>query len=246
MNNFIKLLLSFYCISITAKPNVIKVGSSEFPYLFEQKEDSIIGIGPDIINLIYKDSGKSVNYLNFPWKRALKQLERGDLDVIIGVYKTPERSKFFVFTEQPFYEDKIVLYTNASNPRNWDGKIYSLRKMRIAIVDGWSYGVKTDSELKNINTLNTKSALKCLDVSSKRRVDFCLMNYRDASGEIKKSNIKNLIQSKHVLDTAGVYFAFSKKHLNEVLYNKFNKSLKQIISNGTISSIVNNYLIDKN
>lgn len=245
MNKFLKLLCGLYCISISADPNVIRVGSSEFPYIFEEKEKSLVGIGPDIITLIYKESNSSVSYHNYPWKRALKQLERGDLDVIIGAYKTSKRSKVFIFTERPFYEDRIVLYTNASNPRKWDGNIISLRKKRVAIVNGWSYGEKTDNELKNFNITKTESAYKCLTIAAKGRVDFCLMNYRDASGEIKKSKIKNVIQNEHILGTAGVYFAFSKKYFDDDLYNRFNKSLNKLINNGKVSKIVEKYLIEK-
>jgi polar amino acid transport system substrate-binding protein len=245
MNKLKILFFLLLSMSLNANDPKVLVGSSEFPYVFEKSGESFKGVGPDIINMIFKDSLSLVSFHNLAWKRTLKQLELGKLDIVIGTYKTSERSKKFIFTDNPFYEDKIVLYTSVDNKAKWDGSLKSLKEKRVAVVDGWSYGEETDGELVNLNIVRTNSALKCLKIAASERVDYCLMNYRDASGEILKSNLKDLKYDNHILGRAGIYFAFSKKNFDKDLYNKFNQSLNQLLSNGEVDKILKKYSLDK-
>jgi hypothetical protein len=63
--------------------------SSAAPH-FWVKDGNLIGVGPEVVETVFTELGVSVESRVYPWKRILMLAERGDIDVVAGLYFTPE------------------------------------------------------------------------------------------------------------------------------------------------------------
>ncbi len=102
------VILSFIISSTAVAETYLFVGTT-FPSILEQKQDGdFYGLGYDIATKIVHRLGHDLKIEIYPFKRALKMIERGEADVLIGPYKSAEREKFMNYTKYAFYRDPMV------------------------------------------------------------------------------------------------------------------------------------------
>lgn len=88
-------------VSLCAQVRHVKVGISQVPGYYEEGEDgSKSGYGYDFLNLVQRYSNIRFEYvdINCSYPQLLQKLRDGEIDLVTGVHKTPERLKDFNFT----------------------------------------------------------------------------------------------------------------------------------------------------
>ncbi len=212
---------------------------TEFPYILEENADGdITGLGAEITKTIFKRIGKTVKIEILPFKRALKMMEKGQVDAFIGPYKLPQRALFMRYTDNAFYQDPIVFYRLKTNPVNWLGDYSRLANLQIAIIRGWSYGTefeqyKSALSLSMVDTV--ESGCKQLRYN---RVDLLAANPRAARKAFDKLDMAHeVVQLPTEITVNQGYFAFSRNHDLNSVFDDFNQALNQMLVSGEIARL---------
>lgn len=187
----------------------------------------------------------------YPWRRLLKNGENGE-GIIFGIYKTPQRSSLFTFSE-PAYSDKIWLVSRCVD-RMIFNKLQDLKGKTIGIVQDSSAGEEFDEQVNVLfkaeyNTSNLAS--RFLKLYEKRMDAFLLYEPRTNVSEVQKElnqvfakEIDEYIKKKadvfcvlpKPVSAIDVYFATSLS-ADKTALNLIDKALIQGRKNGTLNRI---------
>lgn len=157
----------------------------------EQKgdRDQILPLTKNVLqlfNYIEETAKIDLDIRRYPWRRVLHNGENGE-GLIFGIYKTPERSKLFHFSE-PVYSDKVWLVSRCDNSFNFTS-LQDLKGKSIGIVQGSSAGDEFDSQVNVIfkAEYNTSSLAGRFSKLYQKRMDaFLLYEPRTNLKEVQK------------------------------------------------------------
>ena len=83
--------------------NIIVSGKSENPPISWNTNQGLDGLGYTIIEKIFKNKS-IVRTRPLPWRRILNMAKNGEIDVVIGVRETKERSEYMTFVTSPIID----------------------------------------------------------------------------------------------------------------------------------------------
>ncbi|MBI2512312.1 MAG: transporter substrate-binding domain-containing protein [Opitutae bacterium] len=122
---------------IAAHPEV-RVGHdiSYAPYSFRDARGNIVGIDPDVLDLIAQRTGlRFRNETRANWEEVVSDFKAGRLDLLMSLGYVKEREAFLIYTRAYGYAPD-VLVTRDNSPVPFE--IGELRGRRIALVQGYT------------------------------------------------------------------------------------------------------------
>ena len=169
-------------------------------------------------------------------------VEQGQADAIIGPYKSIIRQQYMQFSDLPFYEDPIVLYTKKNNDVTWVGNFASLRKDIIGTIRGWNYGPEFKRNEANLSLSEVGNVRASFLQLMHNRVDLILTHPRAAKPVIDSLDIadKVIMLSPPVTVNQG-YYGFSKQRELDEFINAFNGEFQKMLNNGDIVELNSKY-----
>lgn len=95
------------------------------------------GYGYDFLQLVRRFSNLNFEYVGFDksWEENLQMLEDGEIDLLTGAHKTPEREKLFDYS-YPIGTNNIVLYARDNETRFRTEDYHTYNGMVIGLVEG--------------------------------------------------------------------------------------------------------------
>lgn len=235
------IVLSFQ-LSGTPLLQKIKVGyyESPRPYLYINEKGEYKGIFPEIIEEASQIKGVEVEYIKLPPLRAKEYIENGKIDVIMPVFKQPDKTKQLALipsigitiTDTIYFCLDTTIIENTLEPEE-------LAPYKIGLVKDYYYG----DQLNNmVFPLNDES------ISDEQLVDK-LLNHRFDIGIGERTSIESIARKKGVLDrikflsppvfVAPLYIGFSKS--KPELFQRFSAALREIYNTGKQKVILGNY-----
>ncbi|NQZ88295.1 MAG: transporter substrate-binding domain-containing protein [Colwellia sp.] len=218
------LFLFFNCflgISIASADSFISAVSPDYPKGFHVK----------IIKYISRELEVDVEFLYAPLGRRVRMLSIGQLDLLVGLRKTPEREEHFIFIK-PFYrlgKPSSGFYINTQT-KNFIDKNATSRIKLIAMATGSTYIQDYKLEFP-YEVIQVVSLVQGIELLKKGRVDAFIYGKKAADIELNKMNLHYIKPSLMITPTAdknnASYIAISK---SSKLVNHINK-LSQISSN---------------
>lgn len=231
------LAVVFYRILIfkqEERKRVLKVGFYDnYPYFYINDKAKVCGDYNEIVKSLSKRLNFKVEYVNCSLLELLKELENGEIDLVVGINKTPEREKFFEFSKNYINEKKYSIYTNENIKY---GNLEALNGKKMGYIKNELDNEKILNYLKsrniNVELVNGSSykGIKTLLIDDK--VDFIVDN-SDSDIKNKGKDIKEIFQ-----------FSSGPKY---IITNKNNKELISEIDQGLNSINVeqdNNNILD--
>ncbi len=123
----------------------IRLTNGEWPpYLSEDLK--YYGISSRIVTEAFARVGVKVEYGFFPWKRAFKYAKTGEWDGSVIWQRTPEREKYFYFSDV-ILEGTYVFFHLKSVNFDWN-TIEDLKGIKIGATGGYTYGEAFDKAAK--------------------------------------------------------------------------------------------------
>ena len=162
------------------------------------------------------------------WKRCQRQVETGDVDMIVGGYKTSEREKIFSYINTPSFTDssRIAAYTSTNNdsiPKA--DSLNELTGYSVAKIIGDSHGTKADTFIASLPKQQVHPVSKHDQLFNKillGRTD--LFFSRDSGFDVYIKGVGlNPTDFRKVLtveDTVAGYIIFAKESKNFYKYNQ--------------------------
>ncbi|MGF1740065.1 transporter substrate-binding domain-containing protein [Vibrio profundum] len=234
-----------------AKENSILFVTSPYPP-FSGKDLPNQGFLVELTKQSMNKVGYNVAIRFAPWARAVKLVESGEADAVIGAYFTKERTIFGLYSLPLFTSRDILLVRKDSDVPKRIKNLEELDHYSIDVVRGNSHGPAFDnSELLYITNSNTY--IQSINKLLKKRVDIIAIPEPSAIYVMNHhfTNQKNQLQKiSPPLSSNATYALFSKKSPNAKQYvDDFNTGLEMLKQDGTYDKIMRaagfaNYHID--
>ena len=221
------------------------------PYQYIDTEKIFTGLDIDIMMAMAKDTGCQIEYLELPWKRILKMIASGKIDLILGASITDERKEYANFSN-PYRKEEVSLFV-----RKGESKKYHLDSLKdiliydfiLGVYSGVHYGEQFNRLTKRFNF---KSQVQFLGNNTNNmkllvrgRFDGTLEETYTAGHQIKENNLTGKIERYPLspINTGDISIMFSKKTISMNTINALNKSLSALKENGTIERILEKYTL---
>ena len=138
------LFTAIFCSSVFADPTYLEVEKKHLKVGFYEmegaqkvdKDGNLSGFYYDYLQAIIQYNPWDLQFItNCNWDSCLEMLQKGEIDILCGVQKTPEREKIFDFSEASskiFYSSIFVDKDNADIPYN---DIQSLDGLSVGLIE---------------------------------------------------------------------------------------------------------------
>lgn len=237
---FCKVLLVITTLTFSEKTlaDTITLSGDEWsPYLVEKPE--IGGVVYDIVNTAFSREGHQVEWLFYPWARALFLARTGKVTGLADAWFSEERNKDFLFSS-PFLINRLSFLKRRDKEITWntyeDLTPYTIAQVNQAVV---SAEFEKNDNLKKHQVPSVTTALKLL---LSGRVDL----FGDDEINIMETMRKNFPEELEKVDfvtkpivTNKLYFIASRSRPDHIdVISAFNAGLAKIIADGTYQRIL--------
>ncbi len=141
------LLLSLFATTVSAaepKSRTVKVGYMLMENFEEEEETQLVdevitvrsGYAYDYFQMIRSYTGWDYEYVHGTWHGLLEQLERGEIDILSHVARTPERDEMFLFSTEPQGIETHYLYVDGPSEAIDADDYTTLNDKNIGVISG--------------------------------------------------------------------------------------------------------------
>ncbi len=217
------------------------------PSIYQDENDHWIGFAVELLELILRRAECRYDYHKMPWKRALHQMSIGEVDVMMNITKTPERSGFMHMLGPQSDETMVLVVPKDSNFsvtkfddfKNINGHFGKER----GTYYGKAFEDKTQSDLefsKKFKSIAKDSANFKL-LARGRISGFVADRYTSIYRIRTNPDNQNMMIHPFVISKNWVYFGLSKKTVSKTLFTKLQDSYDKVKASGEYSAILKKY-----
>lgn len=204
------------------------------PFCIVEENGRANGFSVELLRAALQVMNRDVSFRNGHWVEVKGMLERGEIDVLPLVGRTPERESIFDFTF-PYLSLHGVIVVQKGMTNIHD--LSDLKEGRIAVMEGDNaeeFLRRTDLKL-NIHT--TATFADALSKLSEGSVDAVVIQRLLALRLIKDAGITNLQIVDQHLDGLRQDFCFAVKEGNRETLSILNEGLALVIADGTFNRL---------
>lgn len=219
------------------------------PYTMQAADGEIAGLHADLVREALKRLGCRAKFLNRPWARAMVQIRFGELDIMAGAGKNPERETYAWFS-QPTNKAANVLFMNRSAFANFHFTRLSQiadTDFRLSVAVNADYGgdytaLQNDPKFQH-NLRPYSSRTSAWQMLALGRVDGIISDQLSGQYEINSLHLNKVaVASDVVINPQDVdYVAISKKRNEAAFVALFDKQLSDMMEDGTYTKILQKY-----
>gem|GEM_PF-6211798 len=209
---------------------VIKVGNElDYPPFDFAIEGQPQGYTIDLLDLLAKKIGIRIEYINgYTWAELVQLFRERKLDVLPFLVKTPERSKFMLFSDR-YFRDRQMYITRKENPDITD--VTQLYGKTISQGKGWSTTELFQANYPQVPLLIVDNLEKMLSAVAYGEVDATVADEAAATYMIKQKGMSDLKLSgwaKEFDQLVGLNFHFAAQKDAPELISMLNKALPSL------------------
>ncbi len=222
------------------------------PCLSAQAEHQVLAVsvaegskdGPDakILTAIAKEMENPIYFQYAPFKRRLLMVKNGDLDLICGLLKRPDREAYIHYIQPPYKKRSDTIFLVPKGKADRIKTYEDLYDLRIGTVRGANFFVQfdedncLDKEPVAQTTLNFKKLLL-------GRVDTMIINESTGIDLMHKMKISDEIEMAHYRFNREkfVYIGISKNSWLMDKIDTIEPVIQKMVLSGKIRQIIENY-----
>jgi len=248
------LLLPF---SLASHEFIIGVNERDI-YRYKDENGAWAGKDVELIKAIFRRTTHKYKIISMPWKRVLKDLESGIVDMTLAAANLPERQAYALFSKQNFryshymlfvHRSKLDLFQSVSTLADLATKDILIGALRGAIY--------SDSFHTLLNNKEFAEKLAYID-DDQHMPSFVLRGrvdaYIDSETEgkhylLEKPNYnRNIVPLFRITsnDEGGSKLMFSKKTVSQIEVDEFDTALRDLHSSGEYEVISNKFDLSNN
>jgi len=201
------------------------------------------GVITELVQAAFLRVGHESSLNWYPWVRALKRVEYGAADVVMGAYYSKERAKIFNYSEPFFSIDVGFIALKSLGIEKFEG-LKSLKDYSFGVMRGWVYTPEFDTAdyLTKQILVNQVFAARMLFA---KRVDIVAASipvFKHEARLLTNSKIQETVILRPLLDSKPLYLMFSKAIPNSLeLVKNFNLGMASIQADGTFQKILDKH-----
>ncbi len=238
--------LVFFCLIGCKKDKetseFIASGHPAWAPIMYQDGNSIVGAGPEITAMIFKELGLGVS---FPyvglWDVVQAKTRTGEVDMIVAAYKTAERETYMdysvVYTVDPV---SIFVKKGKTFPfNNWDELIGE----KGVVTTGDSYGQTFDQYIKSsLSVTSVATPDEAFSLLLSGQADYFVYAYYSGKNYLNSKNLNSQIEVlSNNVSSENFYMCVSKKSSLVSYLSKINIILERYKNDGTIDRVLQKY-----
>lgn len=195
---------------------VVRVGIFPFePLNFMDEQGMAQGLYPDILREIVKDEKWTVEFVPGSWAEGMERLQRGEIDLILSVAYSPERSEIMDFTSESVAELWGQIFFK---PNSTFKNINSLEGHRVAImskdISGSNFIATAEKLGVSCEIVEFQTHAKVFAAVQEGKVDAGVAPQHFG---LRHAGEFNLIGSSIIFNPFSIYFASKKGTQHELL-----------------------------
>lgn len=233
------LLVPALAAPLLAQARELLAVGAQFERVFEYQDNGEYGgLGAELLRLMAARTGNTVRFRMVPWARAQAMLVQGQADILIGPYKSPERIASMAFSEKPFYQDQMALYTRQDASFGWDGDYSVLKNRRVVLLNGWAYGSDWERVRPGLQVSVANNVENGLKMLVHNHVDVFVSNRRNTDPVIARLGYARQVKPlPRVVDVQNGYFAFPRSPAFDRLRLQFDQEFNALIDSGELKKL---------
>jgi len=145
MNGLRALCLSLLLLSLDVAAETLRLVADPWPPFNDQRLPNN-GLASDLVSTALGRAGYAAHYLEVPWERAVRGLQRSDYDVLINAWYTEERASFGYFSA-PFLVNRIRFLRRKGSAIQFS-QLSDLYPYRIAVMRGYAYSAEFNGDAR--------------------------------------------------------------------------------------------------
>ncbi len=212
---------------IKANPK-IKIAGDGFwpPYSFYDEKGDYIGIVPDLVNEVFKNSGLNLEYIKTnSWSETIDLIKNKKIDLIDAISYSSSRGEYLNFSNKYIGAEIVIIANNKED--NYINSFNNITDKKIGTVKGYSIieEVKYDfPQIESIKEFDTP--LDGLKELSNSQIDYFILDIPSFEFYSKKYSLSNL----KIVGPSGYNYkyGFGVNKDNAVLVSILNKLLDSV------------------
>lgn len=216
------------------------------PNYYMNDQGQWTGLAFELANAVIKEAGCNAQYINMPWKRALKLFELGKIDMMTSLSVTEERKKFVHFFGVQHEEIISPIVKESTNYNIKDLNDFKSLPGRVGHIRGAFYGsafaTKADEPWFSNKIAAYNSTDELMNGLRRNRLSMFLYNRDNAPRMLSKyTDGHNFKLHPYVVFKNTVYFGLSKNTSDNKLLGKLRQAYLRVRESGELSSINEKY-----
>jgi len=240
------VFLSFQVIAKQLAP--ITVGwEIWYPYQYQDNNNQLKGLDVLILNAIAEKTSANLAYIELPWKRHLRYLKTGEVNIAMGSSKNKEREEYAYFTD-PYRIEEVRLFVLKGKEKEIQLKAITDvidSNYILGIERGYFYGdefkyLRTHPKFKShFNEVTDLS--QNVKMLLKGHIDGLLADPIAMNTYIEMFYLQGkFCQHSLYIYQADIYFMLSKSSMSLEDVTQFNHAISALKKSGKIKKIINN------
>jgi len=220
----------------------LKVGFDRHPpFNFFDDNGDAVGIDIEQLKLILDEAGLEYDFYERPWKRVLREIENGALDISMGAAKTEDRKGYAYFSEVPLTfgrnslivkQENLDLFSNVDSISDLIGMPFKVSARR-----GVSYSAEYETLLSDPKFFEqlifVNSVEQSIDITLAKRAVGLISNSEIFKYEYaKKCNEQVFVEVFDLLEdeNGAGYIMLSKQTVSPQTLTLINQAMQKIKS----------------
>ncbi len=220
---------------------IIAKGHADYPPYQFTVNGALQGICPEMITHAAESLGISVEYEAFPWARMLLMAEKGKVDGVMPLFKTPERAEFLFYPRTPLALEENVFFTSKEMGMPTWKAIQDLEEYTIGVVRGYSYGAEFD-QAEYLHKDEAVSEERLIKKFQKGRFQIGVGNKHVISFYARQAGIADdIVFLKPPLVVSPLYIGFSKVKGHKHLAEQFSRAIEEFTHTSRYQELLRQY-----
>ncbi|MGV1063070.1 EAL domain-containing protein [Clostridium perfringens] len=221
------IIIKFNSKKVNYDRKTIKVGFYEYyPYYYLNKNSIPDGYYNELLELISNKLDLNYKYVDCNITNALEKLKSGEIDLVFGISKTPDREKEYAFTDHYINNDNFAIYTNKDIK---NGDLKALNGLRMGYLKGeknneWLFNFLKEKGI-NVKITYVSNYPQDEEYLYEDKVDFVVENTK-SNINYENKNIKKIFEF-----SSGPVYIVSRKG-NEKLIEGIDSVLGELEEDG--------------
>jgi len=201
------------------------------------------GVYTEIVTTAFKRAGHTATVRFLPWKRALKYVEEGKNDIVMGAYYNDERNKIYHYSDSCMTLNTGLVAHKKLGITSYK-TLKDLKPYKIGVNRGWIYTPEFDAA-DYLNKDEATNQMVNIRKFFKKRVDIIAITieiFQYEVSKLKNHNMSEVVVLDPILAKKGLHLMMGRKIPDhDKIIADFNKALKEIRSDGTYGSILSSH-----
>ena len=244
-----KLVFAGICVAMTAcklfaQERVITWATNPNypPYDWAINDSEYAGACVELLPLI-APKGYIFRAVVVPWARAQEMAKRGEIDMLVNIRVTPERSKWLDFSNNPTFSNPIVVFMRKDKAvpfKSWD----ELKPLQGGVTLGDAFGNGFDEYLtKNLKVDVIQNMSGNFAKLNSGRIDYFVGGYYMGMAFLSHAQYREHITAlSPPISNNSIHLGFSKLSPHRGVLPEIDRNLGKLGSDGTLNRILKTHL----